>query len=49
MRLLRVERESQRFSGTEEMRLPDELLQGPGPKSIRQRSVGRPLLEEIIH
>ena len=49
MRLLRLERESQGFSGAEEMRLPDELLEGPGPKSIRQRSVGRPLLEKIIH
>ena len=40
MQLARLERAAQRLAGAEQMRLPDELIEGLRPHPIRERPIG---------
>ena len=51
MRLARLEGQTQRLAGTEQVGLPDHLIQRPGPQQFRQRRMGRGLQrrQQVTH
>jgi hypothetical protein len=49
MRLARFEREPQRLARSEEVALPDDVVERARPQAFRERRGGLTLFEEVIH